>query len=163
MLFLVLFVVPLLELYVLFQVADRVGFWPTVGFTILTAVLGSALARGQAARVWADWSRSLQRLESPATPVLEGLLILVGGVLLLTPGFLTDGFGFGLLIPWTRKLALVPAERAVKRYIDRLTVVRYGSWGDAGAGRRVDVVETTSEPIEEPRLDRPDGSCRGQP
>jgi UPF0716 protein FxsA len=147
-------VVPLAELYLIFQVSARIGFLPTVAFTILTAVIGSALARVQALRVWADWSRSLERLELPAHSVLEGLLILVGGVLLLTPGFITDAMGFLLLIPWTRRLVLGPLKRAVDRYLARAR----GSKRFVIHTQRIrppqpgDVVDTTYDTIEdEPR------------
>jgi UPF0716 protein FxsA len=147
-------VVPLAELYLIFQVSSRIGFLPTVAFTILTAVIGSALARFQALRVWADWSRSLQRLEVPEHSVLEGLLILGGGVLLLTPGFLTDAMGFLLLIPWTRRLVLGRLKRAVDKHLARARasqrfVIHTQRIRPSQPG---DVVDTTLETIEdEPR------------
>ncbi len=156
-LFVLLVLVPIAEIFVLFQVGGLIGFWPTVGFTILTAALGSSLARVQALRVWADWSASLSRLESPTHSVLEGVMILIGGVLLLTPGFLTDALGFSLLIPWTRHLFLAPVNRLVQQHIHKLKVRRIDL---SGGGRRPgfraearpDVVDTTYESIdEEPR------------
>jgi UPF0716 protein FxsA len=142
--FLFLTVVPLLELYLLFSIGAKIGFLPTVAFTILTAALGSALARHQALRVWGDWRASLERLEPPTHTVLEGILILVGGVFLLTPGFLTDGFGFFLLIPWTRKLLLRPFQAAVGRHFRTLRVGR-----PDGGPVRPDVVDTTAEDLSE--------------
>lgn len=152
--FLLLVVVPILEIFVIFKVGGLIGFWPTVGFTILTAALGSSLARLQALRVWADWSNSLKRMESPAHSVLEGLLILVGGVLLLTPGFITDAIGFSMLLPWTRSLLLRPVKRLVDKHLSKLRVINLGSQGAAPRGERPDVVDTTYESIDEspPRL-----------
>lgn len=135
-------VVPLLELYLLFQVGAQIGFFPTVAFTILTAALGSALARTQALRIWADWQANLSRLESPAQSVLEGLMILVGGVLLLTPGFLTDGLGFLLLLPWTRRFLAAPLRKAVEKHF---TAVRIGhARANPFSRHRPDVVDTTA-------------------
>jgi len=156
----VLFVgLPIAEIFVLLEVGARIGFWPTVGFTILTAALGSALARTQALRVWADWSSSLSRMESPTHSVLEGVMILVGGVLLLTPGFLTDAIGFSLLIPWTRQALLRPVRGLVDQHMEKLKVRRIDlSGGVGGAGSpggadstrsHLDVVETTSEAVDE--------------
>jgi UPF0716 protein FxsA len=155
-LIIVLTVVPLLELYLLFEIGAKIGFFPTVAFTILTAMIGSALARRQALAVWSDWSESMQRLESPAHSVLEGLMILVGGVLLLTPGFLTDGIGFLLLIPWTRALLLRPLRSAVDRHLAKLRLVRAHdgpfSGRSHGAGP---VVDTTA-------VDVPDSDDEGR-
>lgn len=157
-LILALTIIPLVELYLLFAIGGKIGFLPTVGLTILTAVIGSALARRQAIEVWADWSESMQRLESPAHSVLEGLLILVGGVLLLTPGFLTDAVGFALLIPWTRKIVLLPLRSAIERHLTKMRVVRFGqsSFSRPSSG----VVETTAVevPDSNPKLTPPHGS-----
>jgi UPF0716 protein FxsA len=147
---LLLTVVPLVELYVLFQVGEKIGFLPTVGFTVLTAVLGSMLARAQAMRVWSDWTISLQELKSPTLSVLEGLLVLVGGVLLLTPGFITDALGFACLLPWTRRLLVKPLQAKVNLHLEKLrgsrsfvintTRVRHSQQGD--------FVDVSSEPSE---------------
>jgi UPF0716 protein FxsA len=162
LLFILLVVVPITEVFLLFQVGGLIGFWPTVGIVIFTAALGSSLARAQALRVWADWSASMSRLESPTHSVLEGIMILVGGVLLITPGFLTDTLGFLLLIPWTRRALLGPANRIVQAHVKKLTIRRLDFGGGAGgmsgvefhhrtsASRRPsNVVDTTFESIEE--------------
>lgn len=152
-LLLMLTVVPLAELYLLFQVGSNIGFFPTICFSIFTAALGSYLARRQALVVWTDWSQSLSRLESPAHSVLEGLMILVGGVLLLTPGFLTDAMGFSLLIPWTRTRMRRPVQRAVDAHLQRARASRSFVIHSTVARRAApDVVDATFERLDdEPR------------
>jgi len=90
------------------------GWLPTLGIVILTAVLGTIMLRQQGL---ATLNRARERLgsgEMPAQQLLEGMLLMVGGVLLLTPGFVTDAFGFACLIPWSRQwLASKIAARAV--------------------------------------------------
>jgi|SRR5690606_9950814 len=150
---LLLTVVPLVELYVLFQVGARIGFLPTVGFTVLTAVLGSVLARAQALRVWADWTESLEQLKSPTLSVLEGLLVLVGGVLLLTPGFITDALGFACLFPWTRRLLVQPLRAKVDLHLEKLRGSRSFviTTTRARHPERGDFVEVSSENSESER------------
>ncbi len=96
-------VVPLGELYLLLALGGLIGFWPTVGITLMTAIAGSALAKREGLRVWRAWQEALSRAETPSEGVLDGLLVLVGGTLLITPGIVTDVAGFLLLIPWSRR------------------------------------------------------------
>jgi UPF0716 protein FxsA len=79
--------VPLIEIYVMIKVGGIIGALPTVLLVVLTAVAGATLARG----------------EAPAIEMFEGVLLLVGALLLLTPGFITDLLGFACLIPITRR------------------------------------------------------------
>ncbi len=95
--------VPLIEIYFLIKVGDIIGAWPTVLLVVGTAVLGVWLLRLQGLSTLYRVQSSLQRGELPATAMLEGLLLLLAGALLLTPGFVTDSFGFLLLIPPLRQ------------------------------------------------------------
>lgn len=173
LLLVLLVVVPLVEVYLLVLVARQIGFWPTVSITIATAILGSYLARREGTRVWRAWVRSLEELRSPTAGILEGLMILVGGTLLLTPGLITDAIGFSLLVPWTRRALLQHVEKAIDKHLHRVRV-RKVSFGPnlrqegfapsdprndfSSGGYRPDVVDTTSEPVsDEPKqLERPD-------
>ncbi|NIP56955.1 MAG: FxsA family protein [Gemmatimonadetes bacterium] len=103
--------VPLLELTLLIQVGRWVGLWPTVGMVFLTGIVGAGLARMEGLRTLWAFRADLGRGRIPAQPIQDGLAILVGGALLLTPGFLTDVFGFALLLP--------PSRRAVQRAVRR--------------------------------------------
>lgn len=95
---------PLAELALLLWSARHVGFWWTLLACVVTAVAGSAIARWQGAVVLRRAQESLARGEFPADSLLDGAALLVGGVLLLTPGFLTDAAGMVLLLPPTRAL-----------------------------------------------------------
>jgi len=102
-LFLLFIVMPIAEIAVLIQVGGAIGGWTTIGIVILTAVLGTAMLRQQGLATLNRAQSRMQQGEMPAQQMLEGLLLLIGGVLLLTPGFITDFFGFCTLIPWSRQ------------------------------------------------------------
>jgi len=132
-LLLVLFtVVPLVELYLLLWLGDLMGFWPTVGLVLLTGVIGATLAKLEGLRVLGQWQGALAEGRVPEAGVLDGLLVLVGGVLLVTPGVLTDVFGFTLLLPPTRKVVARFLRRRVERAIEQGSVhVHVGGFGTA--------------------------------
>ncbi len=113
-LFFLLFVgVPLLELYLLIQVGSEIGALPTIGLSILTAVIGTFLVRVQGFSVLLRVREMLDRGEVPALEVLDGALLLIAGVMLLLPGFLTDALGFLLLIPPFRRLLILRFVRVI--------------------------------------------------
>ena len=98
-------VVPLLELFVILQVGELIGGWQTVGLLLLVSVLGSVLVRREGRRAWTAFRSALGSGRLPSREIADGLLVVVGGTLLLTPGFLTDIVGLVLLFPLTRPLA----------------------------------------------------------
>jgi UPF0716 protein FxsA len=105
--FLLLFVsIPIFELYLLIRVGSMIGALPTIGLTILTAVMGGALVRLQGLSVLGRVRASLDRGEVPALEMLDGALLLIAGFLLLLPGFVTDALGFLLLVPQVRRLVI---------------------------------------------------------
>ena len=113
---LVLFVgVPLAELYVLWQVGDALGILPTLGLLLLDSVLGGVLMRSQGRAAWRRFNAALSERRPPAREVLDGVLVIFGGALLLTPGFLTDAVGLLLLLPPTRALVRRALSRAAGR------------------------------------------------
>ena len=98
----VLFItVPILELFVILQIGDWLGLWPTIGLLIADSILGSLLMRSQGRAAWRRFNEALQRGRPPAREVLDGVLIIFGGALLLTPGFVTDIVGLTFLLPPT--------------------------------------------------------------
>lgn len=112
---LILFIaMPIIEIAVLLRVGEALGWFPTLGIVVLTAILGTAMLRQQGL---ATLNKARQRMgagQMPAQEMLEGVLLMVGGVLLLTPGFVTDAFGFACLLPWSRQwLAKKIAARSV--------------------------------------------------
>lgn len=107
---------PLLELALLVRMGTIIGFWPTMGIVILTGVLGASLSRFQGFVTWLRIQQALQKGVMPAEEMIDGLLILVGGIVLLTPGFITDLFGFALLVPFTRNLF----KRWIRKKFDQM-------------------------------------------
>lgn len=108
MIFLVLFVlIPLVELYFMLQVSDVVGAFNTVMLVVLTAVAGGLLVRFQGFTTLMRMRESMQHGELPALEIIEGSILLVCGVMLLLPGFVTDAIGFLLLIPPLRRALVV--------------------------------------------------------
>ena len=103
MLFAIFAVMTLLEIYVLMTVGDVIGNWQTVLLVIMTALIGSTLLRQQGWSTMAKAQQSIAEGKTPALEMLEGVVILVSGVLLLTPGFITDGLGLLGLMPWSRR------------------------------------------------------------
>lgn len=95
--------VPLLELALLLWIGSRVGVWPTIALILLTGVLGASLARYQGLATWSRFQRALEAGRFPGRELVEGLLILVAGAVLLTPGVLTDAAGFLVLTPPVRR------------------------------------------------------------
>jgi UPF0716 protein FxsA len=97
-------VVPLAELYVIIQVGQAIGVGPTIALLLIDSLLGAWLLRHQGRAAWVAFNRAMAESRIPAKEVLDGVLIIFGGALLLTPGFLTDILGLALLIPPTRAI-----------------------------------------------------------
>jgi UPF0716 protein FxsA len=105
LLFTLFVVVPLVEIYVLVQVGQVIGAGWTILLLLADAILGTWLIRREGRRTWLALRDALDTGRMPATELADGALVLVGGTLLLTPGFLTDIVGFFLLLPFTRPIA----------------------------------------------------------
>ena len=101
-LFLLFIAVPIVEMVVLIQVVQQIGALLTIALVLLTAFIGINLLRHQGLATLNRASWRIQSGQIPAQEMLEGILLAVGGALLLTPGFVTDGIGFLLLVPFTR-------------------------------------------------------------
>ncbi len=114
LLFILFLLVPLLEIYLLIQVGGIIGALPTVFMVVFTAVLGGLLLRHQGLYTIAKVQTSLAQGELPTIAMLEGVVLLISGALLLTPGFFTDTIGFlGLIPPLRRWLILKVIERGI--------------------------------------------------
>lgn len=103
MIFPIFVVVTLAEIYVLVSVGDAIGAWSTILLVIITALIGSTLLKQQGWSIMAKAQQNIAEGRTPALEMLEGVVILVSGVLLLTPGFITDGLGLLGLMPWSRR------------------------------------------------------------
>jgi UPF0716 protein FxsA len=131
LLFLLFIVLPVAELWILIQLAGVVGFWLTLAIVLGTGALGAALAKSQGMRVLGEVQRELASGRVPHRQVLDGMAILVGGALLLAPGFITDVLGLALLFPPTRRLLQAGARRWLERQVQtgamRVSVLRWDS------------------------------------
>ncbi|MGI1678631.1 MAG: FxsA family protein [Cellvibrionaceae bacterium] len=99
-------IMPIAEMWVLIQVGMRIGALSTIGLVLLTAIVGLALLRQQGLSTLLRANQRMQAGQIPAQEMGEGIFLAVGGALLLTPGFITDIFGFTCLIPGVRKVLL---------------------------------------------------------
>lgn len=148
-LILIFVAVPLLELVILLRIGQWIGLTPTVALVVATGVAGAALARRQGVRAFLAVQRELASGRLPGRSLLDGLAILVGGALLLTPGVLTDLVGFSLLIPGSRRWLQRLARRSLERRV-REGSVEFQVYGPDGAAttRRAEV--NTRGPRSEP-------------
>ncbi|HEX7300273.1 MAG TPA: FxsA family protein [Solirubrobacteraceae bacterium] len=132
--------VPIVEIYVIIQVGQAIGALWTIALLVADSILGSMLMRAQGRAAWRRFNEAIAAGRVPAREVLDGVLVIFGGALLLTPGFVTDAFGLAFLLPPTRA---VIRRLLVRRVAGRFVVARPGSGRPAGAG--VDVDGTASE------------------
>ncbi len=119
LLFLLLLLIPVLEIYLLIKVGSLIGAIPTVGLVVFTAVLGGLLLRHQGVATLQRVQLLLQRGELPTVAMLEGVVILISGALLLTPGFFTDLLGFLGLIPPLRQAFILHLLRGGLIHVQR--------------------------------------------
>jgi UPF0716 protein FxsA len=160
LLLLLFIVVPIAELAVIIQVGQLIGVWWTIAILVADAVLGSMLARSQGRAAWRRFNEAIQSGRPPAREVLDGALVLFGGALLLTPGFLTDVLGLVLLLPPTR--AVVRAA-LVRRFASRMVASMTRPRGPRGPGGPAPGPGAHYD-VEGSAVDRgPDGLDRGHP
>ncbi|NEA32469.1 FxsA family protein [Streptomyces sp. SID13031] len=100
-----LLVVPVIEIYVIIQVGQVIGGWQTVALLLFESALGAWLIKREGRRAWNALQEATQTARMPGKELADAALVLVGGTLLLTPGFITDIFGFFFVLPFTRPLA----------------------------------------------------------
>ncbi|WP_214414645.1 FxsA family protein [Sphaerisporangium fuscum] len=105
LLFIAFLIVPVAEIWFLIQVGEVIGGWQTVGLLILDSLLGAWLVRREGRRAWRALREALDSGRMPDRELADGALVVAGGTLLLTPGFLTDIAGFFLILPFTRPIA----------------------------------------------------------
>lgn len=115
-LFFLFILVPLLELYILIKIGGYLGAFQTVALVVLTALLGVVLVRFKGLRTLHQIRQSLSQGIVPAEEMVDGVLIFIGGILLITPGVLTDLFALVLLIPYSRTIF----KRWLRRRFDRM-------------------------------------------
>ena len=119
------FVIPLLEIYFLIQVGGVIGALPTIILVVLTAVIGAFLLKQQGISTLARFQSSMAQGQMPATALLEGVMLIIGGALLMTPGFFTDAIGFACLLPFSR-------QWLAGKMVSRFSVGSFGSGQASG-------------------------------
>jgi len=132
MLFLIYLVFPLLEIYLLLEAGEEFGFWPIFGLVVLTAWAGSRLVKIQGFSVMNDLQMKVARGESPHKELGDGVMILLGGVLLIAPGFVTDGIGILLLLPITRHLLRGFILKGLEKRMKSGRVQVFSNWKGGG-------------------------------
>ncbi len=125
--------VPLVEIYVIIQVGQAIGPWWTILLLIADSALGSWLVKREGARAWKALRVALDQGRMPATELADGMLILIGGLLMLTPGFVLDIVGVLCILPFTRPIGRKALAGFVSR---RLTVGAFPGVASYGAAQR---------------------------
>lgn len=151
-LFAILVGVPIVEIALFIEVGGAIGLWPTLAIVVLTALAGTVLMRIQGMQAMARLRTSLEQRRDPVGPIAHGAMILVAGMLLLTPGFFTDTVGLLLLIPPVR-------QRLIAWGASKITVV---AAGHVDRRRRTppggQTIDTDYEIVEEDAEARPGAS-----
>ena len=152
MLLLLFILVPAIELALLLEVGSHLGTLPTLGLIAATGVVGASLARRQGLAVLGRAQDQMARGELPAGSLADGVMILVAGVFLITPGILTDAFGFLLLVPVFREVVRSVAMNRLRKAIEenRVHVDVAGMGFPSEAGPVIDVPPEPFEPREPP-------------
>ena len=148
-LLLLLTTVPIVELIILFRIADRFQWGPTIALVLLTGILGAWLARREGLKTLNRIQTDLARGVPPTGAMVDGLLILIAGAVLITPGILTDVLGFALLIPPCRTRI---RRRLAEAFKKRVTI-HHQSHFHTAPDDFVDV-DATSRDADEPDQDR---------
>ena len=117
-----LLVVPLLEILAIIQVGRVIGGWQTVALLLVLSTLGAWLVRREGSRTWDALRSALATGQMPAAQLVDAALVLVGGVLLLAPGFLSDIVGFFFILPMTRPIT----GRWLQAIVERQLLARAG-------------------------------------
>lgn len=131
-------IVPIIEIALFIEIGGRVGLWNTIALIVLTAMLGTWLLRAQGLGTLHRAQQSLARNVFPVAELFDGLCLLVAGVLLLTPGFLTDTLGFLLMVPPLRRLVrdwlwhMVSRGQGARVWVNGEEVTRPGDHPDGG-------------------------------
>ena len=130
-------VVPIIEIYVIVQVGQQIGVIPTVILLLAESVLGAWLVKREGARTWRALRGAFGTGRFPSIELADGALVLIGGTLLLTPGFVTDVVGFFLVVPLTRPVARKLLGWILARRTGKALGSRFGVRPDVRRPRRV--------------------------
>ena len=139
-LFLIIFIaIPLLEIFLFIQVGGAIGVWSTLFLVVGTAVLGINMLRRQGLRTLRNAQLRMEQDEIPAYELLEGLLLLIAAIVLITPGFFTDAVGFALLMSRFRYWLIVQFGRAIYSRFQVYSSARRSNDASSSRRRRVTI------------------------
>lgn len=110
-------VIPAIEIYLLINIGGQIGGFNTLLIVIITGIVGAALAKSQGLLILTKIQNDLQKGQLPADQITQGLLVFAGGILLLTPGFLTDFLGLSMVFPGTRMLIMIFAKKHFEKML----------------------------------------------
>jgi UPF0716 protein FxsA len=134
---LIFIIVPIIELAVIIQVGEAIGVWWTIGLLLFDSLFGAWLLRHQGGAAWRRFNAAVAERRVPAKEVVDGVLIIFGGALLITPGFISDIFGVLFLLP--------PTRAVIRKWLIRrgsfgffVSVGRTPGFGGGGRGEYVD-------------------------
>jgi UPF0716 protein FxsA len=157
-------IVPIVEIYVIVQVGQEIGALPTIALLLIESAIGAWLVKREGRRAWAALKVAVGTGRLPSRELADAALVLVGGTLLLTPGFVTDVFGFFLILPVTRPIARRALSWFAARRAANLVAARVPSTRSTrGSGSRTVPGEVVRD--EPPRDDEPPrgGAIGGPP
>ena len=120
--------IPIVELAILFKLNNYIGFTYTIGIVFLTGIVGAYMAKSQGRMILMRIKWEMQEGRMPGEELLNGLCVLIGGVMLLTPGILTDTIGFILVFPVTREIVKLYIKAKLKKMIEEGKVHLYFRW-----------------------------------
>jgi UPF0716 protein FxsA len=157
-------IIPIVEIYVIVQVGQQIGALPTIALLLIESAIGAWLVKREGRRAWTALKAAVGTGRLPSSELADAALVLVGGTLLLTPGFVTDVFGFFMILPFTRPLARRALGWFVARRASALVAARAPSSrpGRGGGSRTVPGEVVRDDP---PRHDEPPrgGAIGGPP
>ena len=157
MLVLLLLVLPILEIWLLWLIGRHIGFWPTFGMLLATAVIGFQLAKAEGLRVMQRLQRTLAERRAPEAELIGAFLVFVGGVLLVVPGVISDVVGILLLLPLTRALVARLLRRRWENAIraGRVVVEVHGGPRRGRSDLDDEIIDVEAEPVDHEKLPPP--------
>jgi UPF0716 protein FxsA len=136
--------IPIAEVWVVTSIGGLLGLWPTLALLVVSAVVGAWLTRREGAKAWNSLVNAFGTGQLPTGRLADAALVLVGGILLMLPGFLTDLLGLVMILPFTRPL--------IRRFLAFLLARRVAATG--GAGMVIIRGETVASPPSDPTVIR---------
>lgn len=138
---LLIIIVPIIELWVIVMVGIRIGFLNTLALLVLVSIAGAIMLKREGLATWRRLQATMARGDVPTDEVTDGALILLGGALLLTPGFVTDIVGLLIVFPGTR----AAVKSGVRKVLGLVALKRFGpAAAAASTGRRIYTARVTS-------------------